>query len=128
MPAGSYIYYQQFAATIHLLQFFVVTCMIYVLARSKIIDYSLIGILVSIVLTFSGIVVPELSMVFPVRIIANLQPLTHVLYAMFDVFLRQVQASAIFSVCALLMVYPLVTALLVRNRLMTLLLKEGDAG
>lgn len=33
--SGSYIYYQQFAATIHLLQLFAVTCMIYVLARSK---------------------------------------------------------------------------------------------
>ncbi|CDG48552.1 ABC transporter permease [Serratia symbiotica] len=200
--SGSYIYYQQFAAIIHLLQLFVVTCMIYVLARSKsllkakpfslalpgklapytlcftvllmveiatlvgifdarvsgnplfmlliglcyvmaaqsiglllftftsstIIAYSLIGILVSIALTFSGIAVPELSMPLPARIIANLQPLTHALYAMFDVFLRQVQASAIFSVCALLMVYPLVAALLVRNRLMTRLLKEGDAG
>ena len=51
-------------------------------------------------------------MPLPARIIANLQPLTHALYAIFDVFLRQVQASAIFSVCALLMVYPLVAALL----------------
>jgi ABC-2 type transport system permease protein len=47
---------------------------------------------------------------------------------MFDVFLRQVPASAIFSVCALLAVYPLVTALLVRNRLLQRLLKEGGAG
>jgi ABC-2 type transport system permease protein len=47
---------------------------------------------------------------------------------MFDVFLRQVPASAIFSVCALLFVYPLVAALLVRNRLLPRLLKEGNAG
>jgi ABC-2 type transport system permease protein len=47
---------------------------------------------------------------------------------MFDVFLRQVPASAIFSVCALLSIYPLVTALLVRNRLLARLLKEGGAG
>lgn len=137
--SGSYIYYQQFAAIIHLLQLFVVTCMIYVMAAQSIglllftftsstIAYSLIGILVSIALTFSDTAVPELSMPLPARIIANLQPLTHALYAMFDVFLRQVQASAIFSVCVLLMVYPLVAALLVRNRLMTRLLKEGDAG
>lgn len=33
--SGSYIYYQQFAATIHLLQLFTVTCMIYVMARSQ---------------------------------------------------------------------------------------------
>ncbi|CAI0942800.1 ABC transporter permease [Serratia liquefaciens] len=200
--SGSYIYYQQFAATIHLLQLFVVTCMIYVLARSKsllkarpfslallgklapytlcftsllmveiaalvgifdarvsgnplfmlmigffyvmaaqsiglllftftsstITAYSLIAILVSIALTFSGMAVPELSMPLPARIISNIEPLTHALYAMFDVFLRQVPASAIFSVCALLSIYPLVTALLVRNRLLARLLKEGGAG
>lgn len=197
--SGSFIYYQQFAATIHLLQLFVVTCMIYVLARSTsllkarlfclallgklapytlcftsllmveiaalvgifdahvsgnplfmlligffyvmaaqsiglvlftftgsiITAYSLIGILVSIALTFSGMAVPELSMPLPARIIANIEPLTHALYAMFDVFLRQVPASAIFSVCALLAVYPLVTALLVSKRLRVRLLKEG---
>ncbi len=38
--SGSYVYYQQFAATIHLVQLFVVTCMIYVLARSKPLIYS----------------------------------------------------------------------------------------
>ncbi|HEJ9097050.1 TPA: ABC transporter permease [Serratia odorifera] len=199
--SGSYIYYQQFAATIHLLQLFVVTCMIYVLARSKsllkarpfslallgklapytlcfttllmveiaalvgifdarvsgnplfmlligffyviaaqsvglllytftgsaITAYSLIGILVSIALTFSGMAVPELSMPLPARIISNIEPLTHALYAMFDVFLRQVPARAIFGVCALLLVYPLVTALLVRNRLLKRLAKQESA-
>ena len=59
-------------------------------------------------MTFSGMAVPELSMPLPARIISNIEPLTHALYAMFDVFLRQVHASAIFSVCALLAVYPLV--------------------
>lgn len=195
--SGSYIYYQQFAATIHLLQLFVITWMIYVLARSKalltakpfslallgklapytlffttllmveiamlvgswarvsgnplfmlligffyvmaaqsigvllftftssaITAYSLIGIIVSIALTFSGMAVPELSMPLPARIISNIEPLTHALYAMFDVFLRQVPASAIFSVCAILLVYPLVISLLVRNRLLIRLQKQ----
>ncbi|MBC3251555.1 MAG: ABC transporter permease [Pseudomonadota bacterium] len=200
--SGSYIYYQQFAATIHMLQLFVVTCMIYVMARSKsllkakpfslallgklapytlcfttllmveiaalvgifdarvsgnplfmlmigffyvmaaqsiglllytftgsaITAYTLIGMLVSIALTFSGMAVPELSMPLPARIISNIEPLTHALYAMFDVFLRQVPASAILSVCALLIVYPLVTALLVRNRLLKRLAKEETVG
>lgn len=200
--SGSYIYYQQFAATIHLLQLFVVTCMIYVLVRSKsllkarpfslallgkltpytlcfttllmveiaalvgifdasvsgnplfmlmigffyviaaqsiglllftftssaITAYSLIGILVSVALTFSGMAVPELSMPLPARIISNIEPLTHALYAMFDVFLRQVPARAIFGVCALLLIYPLVTAFLVRNRLLKRLAKEGTTG
>lgn len=50
--------------------------------------------------------------------------MTHALYAMFDVFLRQVPARAIFGVCALLLVYPLVTAFLVRNRLPKRLAKD----
>lgn len=32
-PSGNYIYYQQFAATIHMLQLFVITCTIYVMSR-----------------------------------------------------------------------------------------------
>lgn len=199
--SGSYIYYQQFAATIHLLQLFTVTCMIYVMARSQsllaspsftlgllgklapyticfttllmveiamlvgffdarvsgnplfmlmiaffyvisaqsiglllftftsstITAYTMMGIFVSIALTFSGLAVPELSMPLPARIIANIEPLTHALYAMFDVFLRQVPASAIFKVCAILMIYPLITGILVRNRLY-LRLKKQESG
>ncbi|KAA9002735.1 ABC transporter permease [Affinibrenneria salicis] len=189
--SGSYIYYQQFAATIHLLQLFAVTCMIYVLARSKdvvnrrpfvlavlgrlapytlcytvlliveiailvwasdahvngnplymllvgffyvmaaqsigmllftytrtaLTAYTMMGIIVSIALTFSGLAVPELSMPLPAQIVAQIEPLTHALYAMFDIFLRQVSLSSVLSVCALLLAYPLVTGLLVRNRL-----------
>ncbi|WP_058912441.1 ABC transporter permease [Entomohabitans teleogrylli] len=196
--SGSYVYYQQFAATIHLVQLFVVTCMIYVLARSKpliysssfsmsllgklapytlcyttllmaelallvwifdarvvgnpwymlcvgffyvmaaqsiglllfaftssaITAYTLMGIMVSIALTFSGVAVPELSMPLPARIIANIEPLTHALYAMFDIFLRQVPGKPVVSVCALLLIYPLVAGLLVRRRLPARLRKQ----
>ncbi len=189
--SGSYIYYQQFAATIHLMQLFVVACMIYVLSRSKplvysnsftfsllgkmapytliyttvlmaqiallvwasdarvvgnafymycvaffyimaaqslavflftftrsaITAYTLMALLVSIAMTFSGLAVPELSMPLPAQIISNLEPLTHALYAMFDLFLRQVPAQPVASVCALLLAYPLVVGLLVRKRL-----------
>ncbi|MEE3651199.1 MULTISPECIES: ABC transporter permease [unclassified Brenneria] len=189
--SGSYVYYQQFAATIHLLQLFAVTCMIYVLERSgSIVErrpfipamlgklapytlcytlllivemavlvwlsdahmsgnplymllvgffyvmaaqsigvllftftrtaltaYTMMGIIVSIALTFSGLAVPELSMPLPAQIIAQIEPLTHALYAMFDIFLRQVSLYSILGVCCLLSAYPLVTGLLVRNRL-----------
>lgn len=189
--SGSYIYYQQFAATIHLMQLFVVTCMIYVLSRSKpliysnsfplsllgklapytlmytsvlmaqiallvwtsdarvvgnpfymycvaffyiiaaqslavflftftrssITAYTLMALMVSIAMTFSGMAVPELSMPWPAQVISNLEPLTHALYAMFDLFLRQVPAKPVISVCALLLLYPLVVGLLVRKRL-----------
>ncbi|MDX7998599.1 ABC transporter permease [Xenorhabdus sp. Reich] len=189
--SGSYIYYQQFAVIIHLLQLFVVTCTIYTMSRDKqllntksfvgallgklgpytliftllliveitalvvfsdakvagnplympivgffyviaaqsiglllftftssaITAYSLIGMLVSIAMTFSGMVVPELSMVWPARIISNLEPLTHALNAMFDIFLREVSLQIILHVCLILLIYPAVCGLLIRHRL-----------
>ncbi|PHM62153.1 ABC transporter permease [Xenorhabdus ishibashii] len=189
--SGSYIYYQQFAAIIHLLQLFVVTYTIYTMARGKqllgaesfigallgklapytviftlllmveisalvvffdakvagnplympivgffyviaaqsiglllftftnsvITAYTLIGMLVSIAMAFSGMIVPELSMVLPARIISTLEPLTHALNAMFDIFLREVSLQVILHVCLILMIYPAVCGLLVRNRL-----------
>lgn len=197
--SGSYVYYQQFAATIHLLQLFVITCMIYTLARSRpliyaqrfglallgklapytlcyttllmaelalmvwifdarvvgnplymlsigffytiaaqsigvllfaftgnaITAYTLVGMMVGIALTFSGQVIPELAMSPPARIISMLEPLTHALHAMFDLFLREVPSQPVFSVCALLLVYPLVAAFLVRRRLYLRLEKQA---
>lgn len=196
--SGSFIYYQQFAATIHLLQLFVVTCMIYVLARSKpliysrsfslsllgklapytlcytvllivelgilvwfsdarvvgnplymllvgffyvmsaqsvgillftftgsaITAYTLMGILVGIALTFSGLAVPVLSMPLPARIISSIEPLTHALYAMFDIFLRHASGISTIYACLLLTIYPLITAVLVRKRLVIRLRKQ----
>lgn len=189
--SGSYIYYQQFAATIHIMQLFVVTMMIYVLSRSKplvsachfnwsllgklapytliytvmlmaeiallvwvfsarfvgnpfymfsvaffyiiaaqslgvmlftftktaISAYTLMAIFVTIALAFSGLGMPELSMPLPAQFIANLEPLTHALYAMFDLFIRQVPAEPVINVCALLALYPLVIGLVVSRRL-----------
>ncbi|MDC9594428.1 ABC transporter permease [Xenorhabdus sp. IM139775] len=189
--SGSYIYFQQFAATIHLLQLFVVTCTIYTMARGKpllkaesfigallgklapytliftlllmveimalvifsdakvagnplympivgffyviaaqsiglllftftssaITAYTMIGMLVSIALAFSGMIVPELSMIWPARIISTLEPLTYALNAMFDIFLREVSLQIILHVCLILMIYPAVCSFLIRNRL-----------
>lgn len=189
--SGSYIYYQQFAATIHLMQLFVVTMVIYVMSRSKALVYSkhfgwsllgklapytliytvmlmgeiallvwvfsarfvgdpyymfavsffyimaaqslglmlftftqsaisaytLMAIFVTIALAFSGLGMPELSMPLPAQFIANMEPLTHTLNAMFDLFIRQVPAQPIIGVCALLSLYPLVVGLLVSRRL-----------
>ncbi|BDH47524.1 hypothetical protein TUM12370_35680 [Salmonella enterica subsp. enterica serovar Choleraesuis] len=196
--SGSFIYYQQFGATIHLLQLFVVTSMIYVLARSKplvysrsfgmsllgklapytlcfttllivelailvwfsdarvignpvymllvgwfyvmsaqsigvllftftgsaITAYTLMGILVGLALTFSGMTVPILSMPLPAQIIANIEPLTHALYAMFDIFLRHTSGLSTLYACLMLTIYPLVAALLVRKRLVARLRKQ----
>lgn len=200
--SGSYIYYQQFAATIHLIQLFVVTCTIYVMSRSKplvlsrsfgasllgkmapytliytvmlmaeialliglsgarlvgnpfylfavgffyiiaaqslglllfsftqtsITAYTLMGMLVSIAMTFSGLSVPELSMPLPAQIIANLEPLTHALYAMFDLFIRQVPGEPIILVCAILLIYPIITGLLIIRKLPERLRKQEKMG
>ncbi|MBD2791318.1 ABC transporter permease [Xenorhabdus szentirmaii] len=199
--SGSYIYYQQFAAIIHLLQLFVVTSTIYTMSRAKqllktksvvgallgklvpytliftlllileitalvvfsdakvtgnplympivgffyviaaqsiglllftftssaITAYSLIGMLVSIAMAFSGMVVPELSMVWPARIISNLEPLTHALNAMFDIFLREVSLHVILHVCLVLLIYPAVCGFLIRNRLWVRLTQSEGA-
>lgn len=159
-PSGNYIYYQQFAATIHMLQLFVITCTIYVMSRGTALlthktfisallgklapytlffttlllieiaalsfffdarvagnpfylflvgffyvtaaqsigmllfvftksiftAYSLIGMLVSIALAFSGFAMPIMAMAWPAQIVANIQPLTHALNVMFDIF------------------------------------------
>ncbi len=198
-PSGNYIYYQQFAATIHMLQLFVVTSTIYSLSRGSVLQsikpfsmalmgklapytlffttllvvelaalvmvfdakvvgnplyilliglfyvmsaqsiglllytftasaitaYSLIGMLVSIALAFSGMAVPELSMILPARIISNIEPLTHALNAMFDIFLREVSFMRIIQVCLFLLIYPLVCALLIRRRIVKRLAAQG---
>ena len=198
-PSGNYIYYQQFAATIHMLQLFVVTSTIYSLSRGSVLQsikpfsmailgkmapytlffttllvvelaalvtvfdakvvgnplyilliglfyvmsaqsiglllytftasaitaYSLIGMLVSIALAFSGMAVPELSMILPARIISNIEPLTHALNAMFDIFLRDVSFLRIIQVCLFLLIYPLVCAFLIRKRIVKRLAAQG---
>lgn len=188
---SSYAYYQQFAATIHILQIFIVTCMIYILShrrellhahpfslallgklapytltyvttlicslaglilfsgahvqsnplwmllvaffyviaaqsigvllftftKSAITAYMLISLLVASAMTYSGLTIPVLSMPLPAIIISTLQPLTHALNAMFDIFLRQVLLIDILKVCLILLIYPIVVAVLVRKRL-----------
>ncbi|AWH88351.1 ABC transporter permease [Limnobaculum parvum] len=91
--------------------------LLFTFTKDIITAYTLIGLLVGIAMTYSGTAVPELSMPLIAQIIANIEPLTHALYALFDVFLRGVPASSLIDVCVLLLVYPLLTAFLVRKRL-----------
>lgn len=192
-PSGNYIYYQQFAATIHMLQLFVITCTIYIMSRGTALltnktftsallgklapytlffttlllieiaalsfffdakitgnpfylllvgffyviaaqsvgmllfvftksiftAYSLIGMLVSLALAFSGFAMPIMAMAWPAQIVANIQPLTHALNVMFDIFLREVSLLRVTQVCLILLIYPAICAFLIRNRLLT---------
>ncbi|PIJ51016.1 antibiotic ABC transporter permease [Erwinia sp. OLTSP20] len=189
--SGSYIYYQQFSATIHLTQLFAVVCMIYVLARSRplvkqryffasligkllpytlcfttllmvqlallvgifgarvvgdplymlavaffyviaaqsiglmlfsftpgiIFAYMFTSILVGVAMSFSGTAMPQLSMPLPARLIADLEPLTHALAAMFDLFLRDIPVAPVMNTCMLLLIYPLIAIIVLRKRL-----------
>lgn len=190
--SGNFVYYQQFASVVHILQLFVVTCTIYVLSRRKILldakpfslalmgkmapytisytfllmieiallvlfsgatvsgnplylliigffyimaaqsvglllftftkdiitAYSLIGLLVGMAMTYSGLTIPELSMPWIAQMIANIEPLTYALNAMFDVFLRGFSINSLFYVCGHLLIYPIVTVFLIRRRLL----------
>lgn len=190
-PSGSFVYYQQFAATIHLLQLFVITTTIYILGGTlktnsmigfnmmimcKIIPYTviftlllvvelailitlsgakvngnplyilcvgfcyvlaaqslgmilytltpstnmaftLIGLLVSIALSFSGLAMPEFSLTIIGKVISEMEPLTHALKTMFDIFLRHISAQTVLKSCAILAIYPIVTFILIRRRL-----------
>ncbi len=70
--------------------------------------------------------VPELSMILPAQIISNIEPLTHTLNAMFDIFLREISFTRIVQVCLFLLIYPFVIGFLIRKRLVKRLeTKEG---
>lgn len=92
--------------------------------RSVIDAYSYIGLLVGLALTYSGVVVPELSMPEVARIISSIEPLTYALNTLFDLFLRHTDIVSVLKTCLILMIYPIIITLLVRKRLVKRLKKE----
>ena len=197
--SGNYIYYQQFAAMVHLLQLFVIVTMVHVLAReapelrsvsphilraralgvrlmgklspytllfttllmlqiflivafsgaringsvvwmlaislcyvvaaqsvglvlfvftaNRFTAYSLIGMLIGVAQTYSGVLLPELAMPDIARIIGLVEPLTHAIHGLFDQFLRRAPPFSGLYACAKLMLYPLIAYLISRQRL-----------
>jgi len=197
--SGNYIYYQQFAALVHLLQLFVIVTMVHVLAReapelrstsphilraralgvrlmgklapytllftallmlqiflivvlhgaringsilwmlgislfyviaaqsvglvlfvftaNRFTAYSLIGMLIGVAQTYSGVLLPELAMPHIARVIGLLEPLTHALHGLFDQFLRHAPAFSGLYACAKLSLYPMIAYLISRQRL-----------
>ncbi|MGL4860931.1 MAG: ABC transporter permease [Enterobacteriaceae bacterium] len=100
--------------------------LLFTFTKSIITAFSLIGALVSVALSFSGLLVPELSMPLPAQIIANIEPLTHALYAMFDAFLRGNAVVSSLQACTILLLYPILTLWLVRRRLIVRLASGGE--
>ncbi|OCG41080.1 antibiotic ABC transporter permease [Gilliamella sp. Fer2-1] len=91
--------------------------LLYTFTKTPIDAYSYIGLLVGLALTYSGIVVPELSMPWIARFISSLEPLTYALNKLFDLFLRHSSYLSVLKVCGILMIYPIIITVLVRKRL-----------
>lgn len=91
--------------------------LLYSFTKTAIDAYTYIGILVGLALTYSGIVVPELSMPWIARFISSLEPLTYALNKLFDLFLRHSSYLPVLKTCGILMIYPIIITVLVRKRL-----------
>ena len=197
--SGNYIYYQQFAAIVHLLQLFVIVATIHVLAReapelrassphilrakalgvrligklapytllfstllmieifllvtfngavikvsvfwmvaitafyvmaaqalglvlfiftaNRFSAYSLVGMLIGIAQTYSGVLIPALAMPLPAQLIGHIEPLTHALNGLFDQFLRDAPSVSGLNACLKLSLYPLVAYVIAKQRL-----------
>lgn len=92
--------------------------------RSTVDAYSYIGLLVGLALTYSGVVVPELSMPEIARVISSIEPLTYALNTLFDLFIRHTDILSVIKTCLILTIYPIIITLLVRKRLVKRLNKE----
>ncbi|OCG27879.1 antibiotic ABC transporter permease [Gilliamella sp. wkB108] len=91
--------------------------LLYTFTKTTIDAYTYIGVLVGLALTYSGIVVPELSMPWIARLISSLEPLTYALNKLFDLFLRHSSWLSVLKTCGILMIYPIIITVLVRKRL-----------
>lgn len=90
--------------------------------------YTYIGLLVGLALTYSGTVVPELTMPWIARIISSIEPLTYALNKLFDLFLRHTSYLSVLKTCSILMIYPIIITVLVRKRLVRRLHREEVIG
>ncbi|MCX8683865.1 ABC transporter permease [Gilliamella sp. B2889] len=91
--------------------------LLYTFTKTVLDAYTYIGVLVGLALTYSGVVVPELSMPWIARFISSLEPLTYALNKLFDLFLRHSSYLSVLKTCGILMIYPIIITVLVRKRL-----------
>ena len=101
--------------------------LLFTFTRSIIDAYSFIGLLVGLALTYSGVVVPELSMPWIARFISSIEPLTYALNKLFDLFLRHASLLSVVKTCLILSSYPIIITFLVRKRLVKRLILEGTS-
>ena len=91
--------------------------MLFIFTANRFSAYSLIGLLIGVAQTYSGVLLPELAMPQIARIIPEAEPLTHTLHGLFDQFLRRAPAESGLYTCCKLLLYPLIAYMIAKMRL-----------
>lgn len=91
--------------------------LLFIFTANRFSAYSLVGMLIGIAQTYSGVLIPTLAMPLPAQAISYLEPLTHCLNGLFDQFLREAPANSGAYACLKLSLYPLVTYMIAKQRL-----------
>lgn len=90
---------------------------LFIFTANRFSAYSLIGLLIGVAQTYSGVLLPELAMPEIARLISIAEPLTHTLHGLFDQFLRQAPTESGLYTCCRLLVYPLLAYMIAKLRL-----------
>lgn len=90
---------------------------LFIFTANRFSAYSLVGLLIGVAQTYSGVLIPELAMPDIARVITELEPLTHTLHGLFDQFLRHAPAESGLYTCGKLLLYPLFAFVIARMRL-----------
>lgn len=91
--------------------------MLFIFTANRFSAYSLIGLLIGVAQTYSGVLLPELAMPQVARFISEAEPLTHTLHGLFDQFLRKAPAESGLYTCCKLLLYPLIAYMIAKMRL-----------
>ncbi|UUC49236.1 ABC transporter permease [Pseudomonas citronellolis] len=90
---------------------------LFIFTANRFSAYSLIGLLIGVAQTYSGVLLPDLAMPEIARFISLAEPLTHTLHGLFDQFLRQAPPESGLYACCRLLVYPLLAYMIAKLRL-----------
>ncbi len=90
---------------------------LFIFTANRFSAYSLVGMLIGIAQTYSGVLIPALAMPLPAQAISYIEPLTHCLNGLFDQFLREAPAVSGAYACLKLSLYPLIAYVIAKQRL-----------
>jgi ABC-2 type transport system permease protein len=90
---------------------------LFIFTANRFSAYSLVGMLIGIAQTYSGVLIPALAMPLPAQLISHIEPLTHCLSGLFDQFLRDAPSVSGLYACLKLSLYPLIAYVIAKQRL-----------